>query len=361
MEQLHAQPQQTFEQPNLLERYGRQALAVGISVLALASASKAEASTAKVLPAKQIGNLYTPLTPQTVLTELGQDPATNPVINIGPAEAPPGTLNTIGQQLITSIPGQSIDLKQSPIRLNASNAAVTESFVCPNPRSTQAYPAIQTVEIDQGNKARLTFCPSTKSIGISSVNFGIPLFNQIFNEFKADPVRNTPWGGDQVQAKTNLYFDCPGTPFNSVPDQKVTFTPQKGMRASFQAISTQQYCDKVGQYSTEATAQIRKAHTKTFKQLGQSVLHVDGLKEVLVFGSTEIVPIQYSRVSLSLQGTKVNCNDPGMRHASVRLKLSEKFQSMWAQQFLHATDGVSSAKIKSNHRTYYTKLKQICS
>ena len=402
------QPQQTLETLNnsFAERAFK-ALSVVGAVLAFAGADKADAKTS-VLPPAQFNNLYTSLAPSNVIDRLQNDLTAGQGMVISSADLSPSTfsaqgaceagsvysswldtpdslqqvkcdgsgtvytqraasratstrydaeLTSIGAQLVNSIPGQSVDFNQSATQLHVAKDAVTESFVCPSPRSRQSYPNIQSVEVDQGSNARIAFCPSVKQVDMLPVDVTNPKFSGAFSRFVNDPLRTQPWGGDSSGFKYNMFIRNP-QPVNNTPKVTMQFSPKRGAKASFPGLSPQQYGDKMGQFTTEVSAQLSKSGKGGFKQIGNSVLHISGLKEILVYGDpVETFPNSEVKVSDRLPGTAVTCK-PSLRHATVRLRIAEHFQAMRNQQFQHGSNG--STVGGSAFKVYYGKRKQVC-
>lgn len=311
------QPQQTLQ--NIYE-VGRdrafQALALAGSMLALMGAEKANAQS-RPLPAKTIGNLYTPLTPESIPSGITDQQQ----------------LNALGAEMVNALPGQSVDFNQQTASVEVAPGQATAKYVCSPIASKQKYPNIYSATVLENNQASLTFCPSNKAIDITAINPSSSLYQKAFQEFKSDPVRNTEWAGDRL--KDNLFVTCPTDPLEYDPMLAAKVKRNKKVSVTFNSLSTMQYCDKVGQYSTEASAQVRKRGSHRFKQLGHSALHLDGLKEIFVFGSSQYYPSKYQRVREVLPGSRINCHARGMKGAVIRVKLVERFEGMDGQHFVH--------------------------
>jgi len=265
------------------------------------------------------------------------------------------TLSKIGATLINSIPGQSIDIKQKAQKIKANRTSLFESFACPSPNSSKPYPQIKTVKISQNNKAAIVFCPSDKAIDISGVNTDNPKYRAAFNEITKDPVRNQLWGGDHY--KNNLFTECPQIPFTYEPNLSFKYTPGKGISTTFRGLSTMEYCDKVGQYTSEVSAQTVTSAGKS-RQIGKSVMHIDGLHEILVFGSSTFFPSKYQEVRASLPDTQSICKG-SLKYAQVRVRLTERFKGMKSQQFVHAPNGATTG-MPSVTKTIRTEARAIC-
>lgn len=377
-------PQKTPEQSSLLERIQnlgstvveaaqdfyhenkrRAAAIVATSATALGGGMALEAAPAgaskdsaripststrsKILPPKHINGLYTSLNPESIITELQNE--------IEPGQQPSQEqMHSVGQQMLYSIPSQSVDLKQEVTGINTSEGVVTANFSCPAPRKKVPYAQIESVGVLQNNKADLTFCPSTEQINITHVNLNRPVFRKAFDRFENDPLRNKEWGGGNYKySMTDCPFDWKGIS----PLLKMHYSRKNGVRVSFEELSPRiNYCDRVGQLTMKATAELKDSpSSKRYKQVGNSLLHIEGLNEILMYYYTPGVnTTKYVMTHNILPNSKVECRGEE-REAEVRVKLVEQFKGMLNQEF-------SPAYITNHVRNYtttsYSSPQKVC-
>ncbi len=384
--------------PDFLRKTG----AVILSAVALGGGTaEAKTSAQSLLPPQTIGSLYSSETTQHVLATLQEDLASGSGLVISSAQLSPssfqaqgdcsqgsaynswidnagslltvgcdGTQNAapsvntastfsnelekIGSVLVTSIPGESIDLKQQVSDLKVSSASAEAMLNCLRMKSGKyTPPASKEILLDSYNKATQTFCPREDVLDLISKTPNTSDFSHAFEEFKNDPLRNSEWGGDSY--KENMLYSCPNIPLGYNPLLSARIQKNKSIKAKFNSVSTLKYCDKVGQYSSEAVAQIKQKGKRRYTQLGRSALHIDSLKEILVFGSSTYFPSSYQAVKVSLPGSKINCHAEKFKKASVRIKLIERFTGMKTQDFVH-----TSAKFKNSTKSFYTRERKVC-
>ena len=305
------------------------ALAAGLTLVGAARAS-----------AQSFNNLYTPLTPAEL------------VANGVSTEGNSIEMQAAAVKMITSIPGQSIDLKQKALNVLDADNGITAVLNCPT-TTHFPYPPIKSVTVHDNHKASLVFCKSEDRISIFDVNLSNPKYKKAFSEFQNDPLRNEEWGGDQY--KYDLFTQCPDEPFKDNPNLSFTYNNHHGVRVSFKSLSTEAYCDQMGQYTTSAEAQIR-SHGK-FKRIGNRIVHIDGLREVLAYGSSVLFSGESTTSTGYIKSTGKLCH--GNNASEIRVKLTEHFKGMKSQTFAHALNGTSTG-VRSVSRSRVSAPKEIC-
>jgi hypothetical protein len=331
--------------------HGFIAFCLALATLAVGFAAPAWATTSAPFPAKRFGGLYSSTSPAAVLSALNTSLASGEQRTWTRDDLSASAFSQIGAALVTSIPGQSVDLTQSGNSLTVSNDVATEQFDCPSPSANTRYPAIEAVQVVTGGKAALTFCPSKNRLTMLPVDTTKEPFAGAFREYLSDPLRSHPFGGDSYGS--SLWLQCRVL---LRYDPEITVRYRHGaLHASFQGMSPMDYCDRVGQSTQEATAQIRPRGARHYRQLGRGVLAVMGLREILVFTSKHDFPNSAIRLHAAMPDTKLPCG-AGMRGAQVRIKLVQRFRWMDSQQFVH----YHGSEVRIRPETFYSSRIRPC-
>jgi hypothetical protein len=263
-------------------------------------------------------------------------------------------LNSLGTSVAKSIPGLRIN-PETTSTLMATGNSLQVNYACAS--STSTVPRLSSIELSADGKAAPTFCASDKIITMSSVDVKNPKFASAFAKYNADSIRNTPWGGDRHNR--SLFVLAPATPKQQNPRTSFKYSPAKGsVSAGYDAGATTPYMDKVGTYSEETSVQIRRPGSRSFKQVGRSVLNINGLREILGYGYGAFSNANDSRVHITVPEVGQICK-PGARGTKMRLKIVEAFKADPNQDFQHGANGKSDF-MKSSQASYTTSAKVVC-
>lgn len=266
-------------------------------------------------------------------------------------------LNRIGSFLVNSIPGNSVEFKQTTTSVEGSTTGpIKANFVCPNPKASPAAKVnFQSIELMPGNNLNATFCPSSKIINFSALNRNDPAYPQAIGQYGNDKFRNTPWWGDFW--RKDLYEVCPMTPKQQDPQMTFKLNKAKGsVSVNYDSGGGTYYCDETGQFVEEISVQAKRSGGK-YKRVGNSVLHITGLPETLtyMYGS----PLKYLRERVSVPNVGDICNGSNTSNTQLRVKITETFTPNKKQTFQHGYQDRTDL-MRSGTATYTTRPKKVC-
>lgn len=198
----------------------------------------------------------------------------------------------------------------------------------------------------------------------SKVNANDPSYEAAMAKYKADPLRSgTPWVGDALDY--DVYTACVGViTRGNDPRDFLSYAYNRStqsFKVKFSSTDNANHCDQVGTYSETVSLerQSKTDHTK-FKKIGNTVVHTDGLTEVLYFYG---MPSKYRWVNASIKNVGKLCVGGNNAHTKIRAKISGKFTGFETQNFQHpgGSSGDDPAPgVKSGSATFYTRPKDIC-
>ncbi len=315
------------------------ALGATLAATAAIGVSKANAAPAKVVESSATNLYIDDLTPAVRAAQVGD----------------PVTTDQFGAKVINSIPGVSTDVTQKVESAQQLPDGSTQvSYVCPAPSKTSYKIGFKSITLKDGNKADAVFCPSFKAVDFSSLKSAGtagPLAS-----FQSDPLRGSnEWLGDR--SGKALFDTCPQDPKNQTPNPTFTYNKaNKSVSAKVWSGGGVEYCDKVGQSHQELSVQVSKGKGKAFKQVGNSVIHVTSLPEILSFSYK--APEKYLQPKVTIPNVEGVCVGGG-KNVRARVKVISRFVAMKSQTFQHNADGRSDV-MKSGSRTFTSAPKKIC-
>jgi hypothetical protein len=268
--------------------------------------------------------------------------------------------NTIGASAVNSLPGFSEQFAQTVTGITTGSSPEI-TFQCPSPASLNpTVPSFESLTINPGNSAAAEFCASDELVTESSVDLSDPAIAQDLTEYQNDPLRSgQPWAGDKYNY--DLFLECPSQIVNESPMLSFKYSMSRGsVVANFYRIGYGQYCDIVGMSTEQLSAQVKKPGSKTFKQVGQTVLHVDGLWESLGYYR---IPSHNGLEQVQIPGVDKLCKSEHKGHNKPVLRVSEKLEFIpnQGQDFQHVpfTDDTVSTGMHSASTTS-TSTHKIC-
>jgi hypothetical protein len=310
--------------------------AVGASMLPASEAFAQESSHESVRTAETV-SLYSKLTPDMITAQLQNDSA------------------TIGSMLAGSIPGANTGFRQTTTAVASTvSRDVKANYACPAPSKDRVAVAFRSLTLLPDNMISAELCPSDKAIVFTPLNRNNPKYTSAIKKYKNDEFRTIPWQGDNYG--WNVYQACPETPKNQAPNIRFSYKGDTA-KVAFDSGAGSPYCDEVGQFSEEVSALVRRPGSKSYKQVGKSVLHVDGLPETL--SSMYGFPAKYLRENVTLSALKNICTDKNKSHTQMRIKVVERFTPNHSQTFKHNTRG-GSDRMNSGRATYLSAAKNVC-
>jgi len=266
----------------------------------------------------------------------------------------PGEMKKLGGILANSIPGDSEDFNQK-VTQTAANAPgtpneVVASIACPSPNSKTAPIAFQSFVLKANHSILPQFC---KANGVqtetSTLNMGSAAVKRAMSTFQKDPLRSGQPGAGDIQAP-NMYITCPGQTglegagiVEPKPILKYNSNSQDVNVSFFPGVYAK-YCDLVGQFTEQFD--LKKGN----KKIGKSVLHIDGLKEILEIQ----YGLSYKRDSVSIPDVRNLCKGK----LPITLTITEKFRAKKSQQFQRI--GPSAGSLRSATTRYNTDTSNIC-
>ncbi len=282
------------------------------------------------------------------------DPS-QPVASISPPD--PGGLAYVNKQLDKIGYNVAEQVQKLGGTHTASNISETASKVEADYTCTPNKPGIQKAEINSDGKAIVTDCPVAIPTA-AGVNTKDPSYKRAIKKYLADPFRSgEKWVGDQ--GRYSMFGACPRQTLHQDPRLVFGYNAKKrAVSVGFDGGQYFQYCDIVGKYTERVSTQIKRPGAHRFKQLGNSVLHTDGLREVLVYnyGLSE----KYQRNWTRIRGTSNLCKNGQNRNAEVRVKIHEKFTGDQSQTFEHAFRSNNGRGIQSSSVLLFSRSKNIC-
>jgi len=343
-----------------------------------AAIAGSEAHVARIFPAKTL-DLYTSLDPDTVISQVQQalepsDATAAGAFNLSPSSLTlDGTiqttdpnaqttnqkeLNSVGSELANAIPGYSVDFKQTGTSFSGqTGVSVTETFMCPSPNSALAETSFQSLEVLPNKVEDATFCPSDVRVTESKVNLKNPVFAKALSKLLADPLRSgKKWAANNYT--TDMFTVCPSQLTNENPGLGFKYIPdENSVMAKFIRVGYGQYCDEVGRYTERVTAQIKKTGSMKFKQIGDTVLHIDGLwEEIGYYG----IPFNEQVDHVRVPGIGNICAQGDYTNAEMRIQISEHFTPKHTQTFQQAPFSHNSNFMQSASATFRSGYQTIC-
>jgi hypothetical protein len=237
---------------------------------------------------------------------------------------------SVAKALLSSIPGGGLDFRQAVEAVSGdASSGVEAKLACPTPSSPAAAFSYRSVKVLNGHRAQVIFCPSRVISTTSPLpNVNDPHFLRALAKFEADPLRSGPeWIGDTY--RYNLFVACPAQPEGQTPRTRFRYDRRDGtVRVAFDGSGFEKYCDLVGENSEGIAVQVARQDGR-FHSIGRSVLHIDGLREVL--GYNYYAPASYWREGATVPGVGQLCH----RAARVRMRVvvTDNFVPKHSQTF----------------------------
>lgn len=330
-------------------------IAVGLALGGI-TAPETSAEIANTQPTS-IG-LYTNTSPDAVTSamQLALGQPISGEFNLGPNSQDQAKFNSIGSLMINSIPGNSVKFMQSVLQLSGTTSQnVSAELSCPASSSDASVYDFKSVEILQNDTASVTPCAANQ-VGIwSTVNTHNSSYAQAIMRYKDDYFRSgQPWIGNRYSGA--LFRLCPDEP--SHQDTQLTFSYSSAkatVTVGFAGGNSVNYCDLMGRYDEQVSVLVGSDGSHRLKQLGQTVVHIDGLKEVLTYNYGLREP-QVTKVQVP--GVTVLCKPARNASVDMRIRLREEFTADHAEMFQGLPSTVSN--LKSSTFTYLSKAKKVC-
>lgn len=263
--------------------------------------------------------------------------------------------DVIAKKQLSAIPGFNVTLKQAFLETKVVDGKVVTSYACPAP-TAMARISIASVETLPNNQANVNFCPSDSVVKVSRPA-NDSTYRSALAKFLGNPLLAGEWGGDKYD-KT-LYTICPQLPKQHYPRISFKYKPKNDtVTAKYIAGNHSEYCAEVGQYTGEATAQVKKPGSKQYIDVGRSVVRVSGLREILLYGGYGLSG-KNEKDTVVLPEIDDLCDKYEGTNLKMRIKLKERFQADPAQDFQHDSKGRSD-KMRSGTATYYSSAREVC-
>lgn len=282
------------------------------------------------LPSYATG-LYTDLTPQSL--------ATIPLDGM------------FGNRVINSIPGISTDAKPTTEQVTDTPGSVKVTFTCPPARSGSAGLNFRSIEIKPGNVANGETCPSYKTIIFPKLVRSEPTYSKALSEYKNDQFRNIEWQGDYVNK--NVFAICKDVPKHISNTPKISVKNNKP-KVTFFSGAGFEYCDEIGQHSNEVKLQVRRAGSKTFKNVGRAVMTVGSFPAGLFMHGYNT---RYARQTVAVPNEEVICKGQNKKSVLMRSVITTRFTGYQGQHFQHIPEG---AAVPSGKVTRTSKPVKVC-
>jgi hypothetical protein len=187
------------------------------------------------------------------------------------------------------------------------------------------------------------------------VNTHDPAYPASLAKMQQDPYRAGPWAGDAWPE--NAFVACPGQWQGAEFSTGFVYDRDaNAVRVHFDNGQSFNYCDLAGSDTEHGWVQVRSGAHGTFKAVGPSFVHTDGLRGIL--GTFYDMPGRYERVSATVPLGRRLCA-PG-RRLELRIKLRYRFAADQAQTFQHAPGSDSGRGMRSSGATHVTRAKTVC-
>ena len=263
-------------------------------------------------------------------------------------------LKRTGSDLVNAVPGQAHDFKQKGQELIATQTSTSETFKCPRKKSKKAATSFRYVQLSHDHKSELNFCQSKKTTTLTKPSKNDRQYRRALRKYLNDKHRkDRPWAGEY--GPYDLFILCPEKPDRNDPRAKFHYL-KNSISVAFDGADNSSYCDKVGRYTTEIKAEVRKGDQGKFKKVGRSILHISGLEEILAFSDYGL-DISRQRNKARIKNVPNLCE--GGRDPQLRLRFAYRFKPKRTQQYQHAQAGKDSA-MRSGFGKFITQPHRVC-
>jgi hypothetical protein len=197
-------------------------------------------------------------------------------------------------------------------------------------------------------------------VDLTSVNTQDPTYPQAFAKFQSDPLRSSPWGGDSTGYPLDMYTACPDQTQNQNPRISYKYNP-KGhlLYVGFDSGGYTPYCDLAGTYSERASLRLKKPGSRqTFKGIGETVLHTDGLREELAWNYG--MPQKYTRENIVETGINIPCSPKHSNGTRLMISVLERFTGNPSQTFQHVPGFPDASQSMPSTSATYVSVSKVC-
>jgi hypothetical protein len=325
--------------------------------VALASAFASPAKGRQVAEPKKVSasivdNIFTTETPDTLANlaiPYGSDRDYVPDVSVDRK-----TAKELAEKQLQGIKGFSVKPMQKVDRVTTDEGSVKVSYVC-GPDKKTAFPQIDSITTHYNNRASIAFCPTDKDVMVTQPKTSSPSYKPALGKFLGDKMR-LPFGGDSrgLDYSDTCASYIQGT--QSARFASLKLNPQKGSaKAYILSPSIPDYCDLMGSYVQTIGLQYAKAGSRKFKPMGNEVVLISGLREVL---AQDYDYKTGSKYKVNIQNLGKICSKE-VRAGRARVTVTERFVPSQDQTFFTMNDG-SIPKIRGGSEKSVGRPINIC-
>jgi hypothetical protein len=182
-----------------------------------------------------------------------------------------------------------------------------------------------------GNRASVIPCPVTNAVTVQApVNTQDPAYPAALKQFLTDPYRTSEWAGDKYDL--NMQLVCGIQWHNQDPVIRARYDRARGtLVVTVDEFYTDPYCDLMGTSTKQIFAEVQKRGSRAGKQVGHSVVHVDGMREMLAWYYQ--MPERYARQKATISGVGDLCRYGKRSRKRVVIRLVARFAADQTQTF----------------------------